>query len=94
MPFGSFTVPSLRAPHHDRSGGVILGGEDVARRPADIGAKVGERLDEHGRLDRHVQAAHDLRAGQRLLPFVPVADGHQARHLLLGEAELLAAPLG
>ena len=29
-----------------------------------------ERLDEHGRLNRHVQAAHDARAGERLLALV------------------------
>ena len=53
-----------------------------------------ERLDEHRRLNRHVQAAHDAGAGERLLPFVALADRHQAGHLVLGQANLLAAPLG
>ena len=34
--------------------------------------EVGERLDQHGRLHRHVQAAHDARAGERLLSAVAV----------------------
>ena len=50
----------------DRRGGVILGREDVARRPADLGAERDERLDQHGGLDRHVQRAGDARALERL----------------------------
>ena len=46
--------------------GVVLGGEDVAARPAHLGAELDERLDEHGGLDRHVQRAGDARAGERL----------------------------
>ena len=53
-----------------------------------------ERLDEHGRLNRHVQAAHDPRAGERLLAAVLRAERHQAGHLLLGEPDFLAAELG
>ena len=41
----------------DRRGGVVLGGEDVAADPAHVGAERGQRLDEHGRLDGHVQAS-------------------------------------
>ena len=35
-----------------------------------------------------------LRAGERALALVALAEGHQARHLLLGEAHFLAAELG
>ena len=62
--------------------------------PAHVGAERGQRLDQHRGLDGHVQAAHDLRPGERLLPGVLAPDGHQARHLLLGEADLVAAVLG
>ena len=31
-----------------RSGGVVLGGEDVARRPSDLGTESSEGLDEDG----------------------------------------------
>ncbi len=50
----------------DRRRGVVLGGEDVAAAPAHLGAERRERLDQHGRLDRHVQRAGDARALQRL----------------------------
>ena len=53
-----------------------------------------QRLDEHRRLDGHVQAAHDARAGERLARAVLGAQGHQPGHLLLGEADFLAAELG
>jgi hypothetical protein len=41
-----------------------------------------------------VQRAGDARAGQRLARAELGAHGHQARHLVLGEADLLAAVLG
>ena len=78
----------------DRRGGVVLRREDVARHPADVGAELGQRLDQHRRLNRHVQRAHDLRAGERLLSLVALAQRHQPRHLLLGQPDLLAAELG
>ncbi len=84
----------FRSADHDRGGGVILGREDVARDPAHVGAEIGERLDEHRRLDGHVQAAHDAGAGERGLALVAGAQRHQAGHLLLGQANLLAPELG
>ena len=51
----------------DRRGGVILGREDVARRPPHLGAERDERLDQHGGLDRHVQRAGDAGPAKRLL---------------------------
>ena len=81
-------------PDDDCCGGVVLGREDVARHPADVGSEIDERLDQHRGLDRHVQAAHDAGAGERLLAGVLLAQGHQARHLAFGEADLLAAPFG
>ena len=84
----------LRPADDDRGGRVILGREDVARHPAHVGAELGQRLDEHRGLNRHVQAAHDAGAGQRLAALVARAHGHQAGHLVLGQADFLAAPLG
>jgi hypothetical protein len=75
----------------DGRGGVVLGGEDVARHPAHVGAEGGQRLDEHGGLDGHVQRAHDAGAGQRLGVGELGAGGHEAGHLVLGELDLLAA---
>ncbi len=55
------------APDDDGRCRVILGREDVARDPADVCAERGEGLDQHRRLHRHVQAAHDPGALQRAL---------------------------
>ena len=78
----------------DGGGGVVLGGEDVAGGPADLGAEGDQGLDEDGGLHGHVQRAGDAGAGQRLGGGVLLADGHQAGHLVLGEGDLLAAELG
>ena len=53
-----------------------------------------QRLDEHGGLNGHVQAAGDARALERLLLAVLLAQRHEAGHLLLGDGDLLAAPVG
>ncbi len=81
-------------PDRDRRGGVILGREDVARAPAHLRAERDQRLDEHRRLDRHVQRAGDPSTTQRLLVGVLTTCRHQAGHLVLGEADLLPAPFG
>jgi hypothetical protein len=80
-----------RAGSRDGGGRVVLGGEDVAAHPADLGAERDQRLDEHGGLDGHVQRAHDLRTAQRPGRGVLLAHRHQAGHLVLGELDLLAA---
>ena len=78
----------------DGRGGLVLGGVDVARGPADLGTERGEGLDEHSGLHGHVQGAGDARAGQRLALAELGAQGHQARHLVLGQTDLVAAGLG
>ena len=92
-----FRLAAPREHRHTRrrDGGsrLILRREDVARRPAYLGAERRQRLDEHGGLDRHVQAAGDAGARQRLGLAVLVAHGHQARHLGLGDRDFLAPPV-
>ena len=78
----------------DGGGGVVLRGVDVAARPGDFGAELDERLDEHGRLDGHVQAAADAHAGQRLAGAIFLSQGHQAGHFVFGQLDFLAAPIG
>ena len=78
----------------DRGRGVVLGREDVARGPADLGAERDERLDEHRGLHGHVERARDPGALERLRVRELLARAHQAGHLVLGEADLLAAVLG
>ena len=73
---------------------MVLGGEDVAGHPADVGAEGDQGLDQHGGLDGHVQRAGDARALERLHLGVLATQGHQAGHLVLGEGDLLAAELG
>ncbi len=73
---------------------MVLGREDVARGPADLRAESGQRLDQHRGLDRHVQRAGDPRALQRLRRAEFLAQRHQARHLGLGDLDLLAAEVG
>ncbi len=78
----------------DRRGGVILRAEDVARTPAHLGAERGQRFDEHGGLDRHVQRPDDLQPSQRLAGSILIPHGHQPGHLLLGKHDLFASPFG
>src|SRR5258708_3931357 len=53
---------------------------------------MGQRLDQDGCLDRHVQAADDARAGEWLCRAELVAQRHQPRHLGLGNRDLAPAP--
>ncbi len=73
---------------------MILSGEDVAGYPAHVGTQIHQGLDEYGGLNGHVQRTGDLQARERLLWSVLLACGHQAGHLLLGQANLIATPLG
>mmetsp|Transcript_20056 Transcript_20056/g.65997 ORF Transcript_20056/g.65997 Transcript_20056/m.65997 type:complete len:495 (+) Transcript_20056:103-1587(+) len=74
--------------------GVVLRREDVARAPADVAAELLERLDEHGRLDRHVERAGDARALEGLRRAVLLDRLHEAGHLILGELDLPATEVG
>jgi hypothetical protein len=80
--------------HHHGGGRRVLGGEDVAAHPPHVGSELRQRLDQHRRLHRHVQASHHPGAGQGLAVPVALAQRHQARHLVLGQADLLAAEVG
>ncbi|CAM5680510.1 hypothetical protein SAFG77S_08228 [Streptomyces afghaniensis] len=94
-------LQGLALPGEDRDAGggdggrsVVLGGVDVAGGPADLGAQGDQSLDEHGRLHGHVQGAGDAGSLEWLGLGVLLADRHQARHLVLGEGDLLTAELG
>jgi hypothetical protein len=73
---------------------VILGRENVAGGPANIGAQSRQRLDQHGGLDGHVQRAGDAGALERLLRLVFLAHRHQTGHFGFGDGDFLAAPIG
>src|SRR3546814_5024773 len=59
-----------------------------------LGAQRGQRLDQHGGLDRHVQRADDACALQRLRRAEFLAQGHQAGHFGFGDVDLAAAVIG
>ena len=71
-----------------------LCGEDVAGGPRDVGAQLEESLDEDGGLDGYVEAAGDPGALEGLGGAVLLPEVHQAGHLILGQGELLPAPVG
>ncbi len=54
----------------------------------------GQRLDQHGGLDGHVQRTGDARALERLRLREFLADRHQAGHFGFGNADFLATPVG
>lgn len=72
-------------------GGVVLSRKDVARRPGDLGTESSQGLDEDGSLNGHVQATGNAGTSERLVSGVLLANGHQTRHLILGQLNLLAA---
>ena len=78
----------------DSGRGVVLGREDVAGGPADLGTEGFQRLDQHGGLDGHVEAAGDAGALEDLLRAELFAQRHQARHFGLGDSDFLVAERG
>ena len=76
----------------DGSRSVVLRGIDVARAPAHRGAQLDQSLDEAGRLDGHVQRAHDFGALQRLRVAVFLAQRYQAGHFVFRYLNFLASP--
>ena len=81
-----------RTRRHNAGCGVILRRVDVARCPTDVRTKRFERLDEDGRLDRHVQGPGDTGALQRLDGRVFLTNCHQTGHFGLGNRDLFTAP--
>ena len=73
---------------------MVLGRIDVAGGPPDVGAERSQRLDQHRRLDGHVQGARDASALEGLLGPVFLACCHQAGHFGFGDIDLVAAPGG
>ena len=78
----------------DGRSGMVLSGEDITGCPADGGTQLDQRLNQDGGLDGHVQRAGDAHALKRLLWPELAAQRHQARHLVLGDGNFLATPLG
>ena len=94
--FQRLALPSedRRAGRRDGSRSVVLSGENITRSPANIGAEFLEGLDQHRRLNRHVQRARDAHARERLLRSEFFADRDEAGHFMLSDRDLFAAPIG
>ena len=75
---------------HGSSSGV-LGRENIAGDPANVGPQIGERFDQNSGLNGHVERTHDLGTRQRLGLAIASTQGHQARHFVFGQLDFLAA---
>ena len=73
---------------------MILRGENVATGPAHVRAQVHKGLNQHSRLNGHVQRTGNAHVLQWLLRGIFTADRHQAGHLVLSHFNFLAAPIG
>ena len=71
-----------------------LGGEDVTGTPGDLGSQLEQSLDEDSGLDCHVKTSCNPGALQGFLWSVHSPEMHQTGHLILGQGELLTAPVG
>src|SRR4030095_6663333 len=78
----------------DRGGGMVLGGKDIARSPANLRPKLGQRFNEKGSLDRHVQRPGDARTFEGLLFLIFVPHRHQPGHFGFSDGNFLAPEIG
>jgi len=72
------------------SGGVILGGEDVAGGPGNLSTESGQGLDQDGGLDGHVERTGNASTSEDLLGTIILAESDETGHLVLGKLDLLA----
>ena len=77
----------------NRGGRMVLGGKDIARRPAHIRAQRDQCFDQHSCLDRHMERSNNTRARQRFFLAIFRAQGHQPGHFGFGNVELFAPKL-
>jgi hypothetical protein len=73
---------------------VVLGGEDVAGSPGDLGTEGGQGLDQDGGLDGHVEGSGNAGTFEDLLGTVLLAEGNETGHLVFSELDLLATESG
>ena len=88
---------SGRAIASDGSGSVVLGGEDVARAPSDLGTKSLEGLNQNGSLNGHVEGAGNSGASEEVGAIL-LSAGHKSGHLKIKRKKKVRdqniAPLG
>jgi len=69
---------------------VVLGREDVAGSPGDLGTEGSQGLDQDCSLDGHVERAGNAGTLEDLLGTVLLTEGNETGHLVFGELDLLA----
>jgi hypothetical protein len=78
----------------DSGSGVVLGGEDVARAPTEVGTKILKSFDKNSSLDGHVKRSRNTGVLERLGRSVLNTASHKSRHLNLSEFNILATIVG
>ena len=81
-----------RATRSNGGGSVVLRAENIARCPAHLRTQRLQGFNQHGSLNRHVQAARNACAFKRLGFGKLFTYCHKARHLCLGNGNFLAPP--
>ena len=89
----AFDSENRHATFGNRSGRMVLRGEDIARRPTDIRTKRDQRFNQDSSLNGHVKRAHDPGTLQWLTFAIFPAQSHQTRHLGFSNIKFLA-PVG
>ena len=77
----------------NRGGRMVLRRKNIATAPCDLCAQLRQRFDENSGLNSHVQAAGHAGTSQWLRGSILLAQRHQARHLIFGQHDFLAAPI-
>lgn len=92
----SLTLPGIdgNAGLGNGSGSVVLGREDVAGSPGNLGTEIGEGLDQDSGLDGHVERTGNTGALEDLLGAILLAKSNETGHLILSELDLLATVIG
>lgn len=95
--FEGFSFPgedSSRLVTGNSSGGMILGGEDVTRTPANISTEFLEGLDQDSGLDSHVERSRNAGSSERLAGSILLTASHESGHLNFSEFDILATVVG
>lgn len=73
---------------------MVLGGEDVARAPSDLGSQSVKGLNQTSGLDGHVKRSRNFCSLEGFGGAVLLADGHETRHFDFSEVEFFSSPAG
>jgi len=99
MDQGSIAAPEKKRTYGDTGlgnggSGVVLGGENVAGSPGNLGTENSQGLDQDGGLDGHVEGTGNAGTLEDLGGSVLLTKSDETGHLVLGELDLLATESG